>query len=449
MGKDALEFLHPDDVPRAIKAFNALAKHPAQAAPAGMRFRHKDGSWRVVEAIAHNLLHNPTVNGIVVNYRDITERKRAEEALKEREEHLQVLIENSLDDISILNSDGTIRYQSPSVERVLGYKPGEHIGRNSLDFVHPDDMPDVSEGFAQLLKKQGSTRHIEVRAQHKDGSWRILEVVVKNLLDDSVVRGILANFRDITERKMAEEARMEHAAALVREEELKLSRQRIVTVQESVRRNIAQELHGSVQNKLIILLHRLAELERATSSGELAGELGDLRQKLVELLESHVRSISHRLYPSIVRRGLVAAMQSLGDRFEATLDIDMELDEELVRREREIPRLIQEQMRLAAYRIAEEALTNAVKSAKASRVTIGLKLSSDGWLRLTVRDNGYGFDVGSASGGLGLLMMQDYAEVVGGRCIIHSAPGEGVEVAATFPLAEPAAGYPERALPSE
>ena len=449
IGYNVFDFVHPDDAQNVSKTFDMLFKHPGQAVVMGVRFLHKDGSWRVIEGVVNNLLHDPLINGIVVNYRDITERKRAQEALAQREKHFRVMIENSLDDVAILDRDGNIISQSPSVERVLGYGPNEHIGRRSLDFVHPDDMPDVAAAFTRLVQNLGSTFHGELRAQHKDGSWRILEVMVRNFLDDPVVGGILANFRDVTERKMAEDQRVEHAAALARAEELQLSRQRMVTVQESVRRDIAQQLHGSVQNKLIILLHRLAELERVTSSTELAEEIGGLRQKLAELLESQVRSISHRLYPSILRRGLVAALRSLVDQLEAALPIEMELDEALVQHERANPKLIPEQVRLAAYRIAEEALTNADKNARASRITMTLRLSTQGWLRLTVQDNGQGFDLGSVSGGVGLLMMQDYAEVVGGRCVVHSAPDEGTEVTAILPLARPGAEHPERALSLE
>ncbi len=449
IGKGTLKFLHPDDAQNVIKTLDVLFQHPGQAVSMAVRFLHKDGSWRVIEGVVNNLLHDPSVKGIVVNYRDITERKRAEEALKQREKHFRVMIENSLDDVAILDREGNIISQSPSVELVLGYGPDEHTGRRSLDFVHPDDMPNIAVAFARLVQNPGSTFHGELRAQHKDGSWRILEVMVRNFLDDPVVEGILANFRDVTERKVAEDERVEHAAALARAEELQLSRQRMVTVQESVRRDIAQQLHGSVQNRLIILLHRLAELEQAGSPKDLTEEIGGLRRELAELLENQVRSISHRLYPSILRRGLVAALRSLEDQFEAALPIEMELDEEFVRQERADPKLIPEQVRLAAYRIAEEALTNAVKNAKANRITIALGLSSQGWLRLMVHDNGEGFDLGSVSGGLGLLMMQDYAEVVGGRCVVRSAPDEGTEVTAILPLAGPGAEHPETALSLE
>ncbi len=449
IGKNALEFLSPNDVENITRNYYTLAANPGQSVSIEVHFRHKDGSWRVLEGIANNLVDDPTVSGIVVNARDISERKRAEEALRQREEHFRVMIENSLDDVAILDRDGAILYQSPSIERVLGYGPEEHIGSNSLEFVHPDDLPFVAAAFAELIQNPGSTFQGELRTRHNDGSWRTLEVMIRNFLYDPVVGGILANFRDITERKLAEEERVEHAAALARAEELQFSRQRMVAVQESVRREIAQQIHGSVQNRLIVLLHRLTELERAAPTEKLAGELGDLRQKLAELLESEVRSISHRLYPSILRRGLVPALQSLGDQFEAAMTVEMQLDDGLTKRERADPKFILEQVRLAAYRIAEEALTNAVKHAQASWVTIRLELSSEGWLDLTVRNNGQGFDTGSTPSGLGILMMQDYAEVVGGKCRIRSSPDEGTEVTANLPLAGPGAEHPEISSSSE
>jgi PAS domain S-box-containing protein len=449
IGRSILDFIHQDDKENVIKTFKRLARHPAQAVPASIRFLHKDGTWHVMEGSANDLLNNPAVKGIVINYRDVTERQRAQEALKQREEHFRVMIDNSLDNVVILDKEGAILYESPSIERVLGYKREDFEGKTTFEFVHPDDLARVTRAFTRVVKNPGSASKGEVRAPHVDGSWRTLEVIVRNFLDDTLVGGILINFRDITERKIAEEERVQHATALARAEELQLSLQRIVTAQESVRRDIAQQLHGSVQNRLIILLHRLAELERKAPPGELAQELGDLRQKLEDLLDNQVRPISHRLYPSILRRGLIAALQSLGDQFEVSLDIEREFDEELTRREKGAPQLIQENVRLAAYRIAEEALTNVVKHTKASKVNIKLRLLPEEWLCLILRDDGQGFDLAGGSGGRGLMMMQDYAEVVGGRCIIQSAPGEGTEVTALLPFSEPGANRPEKVLPLE
>ena len=181
-------------------------------------------------------------------------------------------------------------------------------------------------------------------------------------------------------------------------EDLRRSRHRMITVQESVREQIAQQLHGSVQNKFILLLHRLKDMEKAASSREMSAELEDL-QKLGGLLHDDIRSISHYLYPSILRRGLVPALQSLGDHFESAMDIEMEMDEELMRRERSNRNFISQQVKLTAYRIAEEALTNVVKHAVASKVNLSVAIGSEDSLQLRVRDDGRGFDVERTTGG--------------------------------------------------
>ena len=377
------------------------------------------------------------------------ERKQTEEALREHGELLQAFVENSLDDIAVLNGDGAIRYHSPSLKHVLGYDSETEPAQSALDFIHPDELPIAERFLNQLREKPDSPVYYEFRAKHGDGTWHTVEVVLRNFLKDPIMGGILANFRDITERKLAEESRIKHAATLARAEELQRSRQRIVTVQESLRRDISQQLHGTVQNRLIILLHRLAELENVAPTKKTAKELKDLHQKLADIIEGQVRPISHRLYPSILRRGLVASLQSLGDQFETTLDIEMDLDKLIQRRERNDPRFIPEQVRLSAYRIAEEALTNAAKYAQESKITIRLNALQEGQFRLNVEDNGPGFDPEKVSRGLGTLMMQDYAEMVSGSCVIRSTPRKGTEIVATLPLAELGVEPQEKMTPLE
>lgn len=83
------------------------------------------------------------IAGTVFVFRDVTERRRSEDALRRSEEYFRSLIENALDTITILNKDGTIRYESPSIEKVLGYSPGDLTGKMVFDYIHPDDMLSV------------------------------------------------------------------------------------------------------------------------------------------------------------------------------------------------------------------------------------------------------------------------------------------------------------------
>jgi PAS domain S-box-containing protein len=148
----------------------------------------------------------------------LSEIKQLKEQLRHKEELFTALIENAMDAMVIINSDGTIRHKSSSIERVFGYKMEDDIGRSSFDFVHPDDLSNGSKAFAELLKKPGSTMHYEIRAKHADDSWHTIEVVGKNLLDNPAIAGIVANFRDITEQKRMQEALAyseEHFRALI------------------------------------------------------------------------------------------------------------------------------------------------------------------------------------------------------------------------------------------
>jgi diguanylate cyclase (GGDEF)-like protein/PAS domain S-box-containing protein len=137
---------------------------------------------------------------------DITQRKRAEEKLRESEKRFRSLTQNALGLITIFGEDGTIRYESPAVERILGYRPEEQIGKNGFDYVHPDDKEQMKETFVEALDNPGQVQpSVEFRLRHKDSSWRHVEVIRTNLLEDPAVKGVVANSRDITERRQTEE----------------------------------------------------------------------------------------------------------------------------------------------------------------------------------------------------------------------------------------------------
>lgn len=379
--------------------------------------------------------------------RNMTERKHMEEILRESEARFRGIAERSFDMIFTMDLEGHITYVSPAVENVTGYRVEEVIGEPFQRYLFKPDLSRAIQIFTGIVKGKTS-ECLQFQMVKKDGTQFFVEINVSPIVKDGVRIGAQGIIRDITERKLAERAKIEQASALVKAEQLQISRQRIVKAQESLRKELAQQLHGAVQNRLIIFLHRLIDLERE-SSGKLAVALGELGQDLRDLLESDVRHISRRLYPSILRQGLIPALQYLRDQFESILVVEMKLDEELMRQERNDRALIPEQVRLAVYRITEDALTNIVKHAKASSVAIELKSYPDEWLQLTVRDDGRGFDEGTVPNGLGTVMMQDYAEVVGGTCVSYSARGKGTEITATLPLARPGAGCPEKTLPLE
>jgi PAS domain S-box-containing protein len=117
-----------------------------------------------------------------------------------RDHYFQALIENATDIITVLNRDGTRRYVSPSVERALGYRPEDLIGKQPFDLLHPEDAPEMLALFTTGLAAPETTISRQYRIRHQDGSWRIHEATARNLLDEPSVAGIVINSRDITDR---------------------------------------------------------------------------------------------------------------------------------------------------------------------------------------------------------------------------------------------------------
>ncbi len=134
-------------------------------------------------------------------------RHRMERELKASESRFRALIENTQDLVAILDSQGAIRYASPSALRVLGYRPGDRIGHSVFDLVHPGERPGVLEQFLKLGGHPGMLVTLEVRGLHQGGDWRLLEITAQNALDVPGVQGIVIHARDVTERRQAEQDR--------------------------------------------------------------------------------------------------------------------------------------------------------------------------------------------------------------------------------------------------
>jgi PAS domain S-box-containing protein len=132
------------------------------------------------------------------------ERKRAEDNLRRSEEYYRSLIENALDVVTIIDAGGIIRYLSPSAERVLGYKPEEVVGKRGRTYFHPDDVEYADSVLKQFLQNPSKPVYAEFRVLHKNGSYRTMQFIGKNLLNNSAVAGIVVNYRDVTETRIAE-----------------------------------------------------------------------------------------------------------------------------------------------------------------------------------------------------------------------------------------------------
>lgn len=200
-----MEIVHPEDK----SSFDqSVAASSASLEPCDRQYRIilKTGEVKWVQDNARfskNENGDIIIDGVAL---DISGRKQAEEALRQSEQRFRSLIENATDITLILDGEGTFRYISPSVKRILGYLPQKTIGRSVVETVHPEDRTLITETLNKVIQNPKTSHSpVEYRVRHRNGSWCFLEAVATNLLHDPAVKGIVVNCHDITKRKLAEE----------------------------------------------------------------------------------------------------------------------------------------------------------------------------------------------------------------------------------------------------
>ncbi|CAA9447837.1 MAG: diguanylate cyclase/phosphodiesterase (GGDEF & EAL domains) with PAS/PAC sensor(s) [uncultured Rubrobacteraceae bacterium] len=168
--------------------------------------RHKDGRIRHVRDYGHGLYDDDgevvALEGLVY---DVTELVIAEERLRKSEKRFRSLVQNA-EIIMVVDVDKVVRYASPALKRVLGYRPEDVLGNDAFQVLHPDDTAQVQDVIVSATEKPSTVFSVELRLRHADGSWRHMESNCTSLLEDPAVGGIVFNSRDVTGRKQAERA---------------------------------------------------------------------------------------------------------------------------------------------------------------------------------------------------------------------------------------------------
>ena len=203
---------------------------------------------------------------------------------------------------------------------------------------------------------------------------------------------------------------------------------RLITAQEDERKSIARELHDDLSQRLARLSIDAAQLERHSRSREEAGGAAEMRGELTKISED-VHRLAYQLHPSTLDDlGLTEALRIECDRLASLESLPVRL-----RAPESVPELSRDAA-LGLFRIAQEALRNAARHARASAVDLALEVESGG-VRLSIRDDGEGFDplAERARPGLGLASMRERVELIGGRLDIRSVPGRGTTIDAWAP----------------
>jgi PAS domain S-box-containing protein len=354
------------------------------------------------------------------------ERQSADVALKASEMRYRRLFETAQDGILILNAGtGQIEDVNPFLTDMLGYTREQLLG-NRLWEIGPFKDIKASKAEFRELQREAYVRYDDLPLETSDGRSINVEFV-SNVYQVNGGKVIQCNIRNITKRKQAEGKLKESRQRLQT-----LSR-RLVKIQENERRHLARELHDEIGQALTVIEMNLQALLASPGSGVLARRL-KASLTVVEHVQEQVHDISLNLRPSILDDlGLEPALRWYTERQAALADLQAEV------RVDPLEQRLDPMIETECFRVAQEALTNVVKHARAHTLTVELT-RNDQQLHLSVRDDGVGFDVASfrekavRGASLGLLSMEERATLAGGGLQYHSTPGQGTEVHAWFPL---------------
>jgi PAS domain S-box-containing protein len=446
LGTSAFDLMHHEDLPRVLQAAESIG--PGETGPpTEHRVRHADGSWLYMEATATNLLDDPIIGGWLINGRDITGRKQAEEILRESEASFRLLAENSTDLISRHRPDGTYLYASPACLPLLGYTPDEMVGRDIYELFHPGDLAATRAAHEAMLSVP-EIQTASYRARRKDGTYLWLESTSRTITDPETGEPveIQAASRDITERKAfevaLEEARDEAQAATI--------------VKSQFLANMSHEIRTPM-NAIV----GMTELSLAT---ELTAEQREYLGTIKSAVDSLLTLINDILDVSKIEAGRLEFEHlafSLSDVVEDTvrtlavkaaekgLDLTYQIDDDVPDGVMGDPGRLRQ--------ILFNLVGNAIKFTHVGSVSVSVSVVAGEapMLGFEVTDTGIGIPMGKlerifeafsqADGsmtrryggtGLGLSISRDIAQAMGGAMTASSEPGKGSTFSFTMPLSE-------------
>jgi PAS domain S-box-containing protein len=428
LGKNAFQFVHPDDHAVAMEAFLNEVSQTAVVRSVEIRILKKDGTWLWCLIRGNNLLSNPHVGRIAISLHDDSQRKKAVDALRESEQRFRTLIRDLKLGVLLEDAGGNILMHNKATADMLGLHEAafDATGVHALfqKAVHEDGtLCKKEEGpmrLAAQTKKPVNDVVIGIQKSSAVPEWTWLLINANPVLDESgTVIHIITTFKDITERKRLMQEQIHQQRLLT---------QATIDGQERERKEIGKELHDNIGQQLTTTKLYL-DMAKA-SNGEQCTKMVDRALKNISAIINEVRTLSHALVPSTLGDiGLIESVHELIESIRMVQNLEVEF-QHYEFSEEQIP----ENGKLMLYRIIQEALNNIIKHAAATSVHIHL-VRTDRMILLEVCDNGKGFLPEKVRKGLGLTNIRNRAELFNGSVKIKTRPGAGCTVKVAIPYA--------------
>lgn len=353
------------------------------------------------------------IRGLRGTARDITERSKIVDALRESEQRFRLVANSAPVLIWKAGTDkGCTYFNQPWLE-FTGRPVEDELGYGWAKGVHPEDLSQCLETYNKAFDQHRPFR-MEYRLRRYDGQYRwILDTGVPRFNTDGSFAGYIGSAVDISDRKKAAEA-------------LSSVNQRLIEAQEQERRRIARELHDDINQRLGLVaidLQNMAKTVALDARDDLPNKISQLFNSIMEIAQD-VQALSHRLHSSKLEvLGVVAAMRAFCQELSEQQKVKIKFTHE------KMPDSMPEAISICLFRILQEGLLNAVRHSGVKRFEAHLE-STENQVQLTIRDEGEGFDPEAVESnrGLGLVSMRERVALAGGTISITSKPKEGTEV---------------------
>lgn len=429
LGRNILDFVHPDDRPLAMIAFEKEAKKESVINFLVARLYHAERGWVWCTIRGHNLLHDPVLKGMVIYFTDDTKRKMIEDRLKESERRFRSLIHDLKLGVILQNEQSEMLVCNQAALDLLGLTEDQLLGKTSFDpewnVIHDDGspFPGDTHPVPMSIKTRKPVRDVVMgvyRPRTQDRVW--LLVNAEPVFDgEQQLINVVCSFTDITEQKRMAQQLIEQEI-----QKQKLITQATIDGQEKERQEIGKELHDNI-NQHLTTTRLYLEVARDKATGE-AREMIDLAEKNLAEIVQEIRQMSQSLVPPTLGDiGLVESVQDLCYALKRTHSFQIEFHHRHFD-ESGLP----DSMKLMIFRIIQEQVNNIIRHAKAQKITISL-LSDAEQIQVTIQDDGQGFDPQQHKKGMGLNNIVNRAALFDGRALIISAPGQGCTVTVSVP----------------